>query len=77
MGTSKDKKQEPQTDQQKFVQRLAVYISGKDAENSIRLEMGDAHAKEWAEIRGLTPIHGYVSVDETASKLTAWLKAGL
>ncbi len=63
-----------QVDQRKaFVRRLAVYLADKQALRSIALENGDRSAKEWAELRGLTPLFGYPTVDEAEQQLAAWL----
>jgi hypothetical protein len=56
-----------------FVRRLAVYLADKQALRSIALERGEQHAKEWAELRSLTPLFGYPTVDEAEQQLAAWL----
>jgi hypothetical protein len=58
----------------KFVRRLAEYLGGTNqAHMSILLEMGHREAKTWAQLRNLTPLHGYPTVEEAEKELTEWL----
>lgn len=56
-----------------FIRELAVFFAEKQALRSIGLQMGDQHAKEWAKLRGLTPLFGYPTVDEAEKTLSDWL----
>jgi hypothetical protein len=56
-----------------FVQRLAEYLVRDQGEQSIRLQMGDPHAKQWASLRAATPLFGYPEVGEAEEKLARWL----
>jgi hypothetical protein len=55
-----------------FARRLAEYLAGDQARRSIELEMGRPGAVEWAELRGLTPLAGYPTVDEAEKALLAF-----
>jgi hypothetical protein len=61
---------------QEFVRELAKFLVEKQAEKSIRLEMGDPNAKQWAALRGKTPLHGYPTVAEAEKQLADWLGVG-
>jgi len=56
-----------------FVRVLANYLVGDQGVMSIRLEMGDPNAKQWARLRAATPLFGYPTEDEAASQLASWL----
>lgn len=58
---------------QEFVRALAVYLAADLARRSIELQMGKPEAKQWANIRGTTPLRGYQDVDETEQVLGAFL----
>ena len=57
-----------------FIRRLAVFLAGDQARKSIELQMGKPSAREWAELRDLTPLFGYPTVDEAESQLTEFLR---
>lgn len=57
----------------RFVRRLAEWMAGDQARLSIDLQLGKPDAKAWAEIRSLTPIQGWVSVEEAERALVAFL----
>jgi hypothetical protein len=56
-----------------FIKKLARYLVGDQARKSIELQMGKQDAKEWADIRGATPLFGYPTVEEAEKKLTEFL----
>ncbi len=60
-------------DKQKFIEELAKYMVENQARKSILLETGDEQAKEWSKLRNLTPIFGWVSVDEAKQVLMDFL----
>lgn len=66
------------TDKTKFIEALAEYLVGNEAEMSIRLQMGKPDAKSWARMRGTTPLFGYYVGPEGMAKaieqLTEWLR---
>lgn len=57
-----------------FIKVLANYLVRDQAKRSIQLEMGSSDAKEWAEMRSLTPLMGYPTVDEAVQVLKEFLK---
>ncbi len=57
----------------KFIKKLAEYLVKDQAKKSIQLEMGSQDAKLWAELRSLTPIVGYPTVEEAEYVLTWFL----
>jgi len=57
-----------------FIKKLARYLVGDQARQSIELQMGKQSAKEWAELRGATPLFGYPSVEEAEKVMTEFLK---
>jgi hypothetical protein len=60
-----------------FIHALAIYLGGPNQANmSIRLQMGHADAKQWSELRGLTPLFGYPTVEEAEAVLTRFLDTG-
>lgn len=58
---------------QRFLRLLAKYMADDQAMKSIELEMGKAHAKEWAELRQSTTLFGYPTVREAEVELGQWL----
>jgi hypothetical protein len=59
-----------------FIRRLAEYMGGPNqVGKSILLQMGKPEAKEWAELRNLTPLFGYPTVDEAEQVLMDFLKS--
>lgn len=56
-----------------FIRALAEYFAGDSARKSIGLQMGKQWAKEWADLRGATPLLGYQTVDEAEQVLTRFL----
>ncbi len=56
-----------------FIRALAGYLVGRQVVKSVRLQMGDVEAREWANLRNLTPIQGYLTVDEAEKVLAEWL----
>jgi hypothetical protein len=57
-----------------FIRRLAHYLVVNQATRSIQLQLGRPEAMEWSEIRNLTPLFGYPTIDEAMKTLTAFLK---
>ena len=56
-----------------FIKELAKFLVGDQARKSIELQMGKAHAKEWAALCNTTPLFGYLSVEEAEEQLTRFL----
>lgn len=65
-----------------FIRQLADFLAGNQAAKGIALQMdmmrpaGDRRpllAKEWAELRGKSPLMGYPTVDEAVEQLTRFL----
>jgi len=56
-----------------FVRELAKYLCEGQAGKSIKLEMGQPEAKQWAALRGTTPLVGYPTVEEAEKRLAEWL----
>ena len=56
-----------------FVMALADYLVGDQVKQSIDLQMGRESAKKWAELRNVSPLRGYPSVEEAAKELREWL----
>lgn len=61
------------TAKDKFIRQLAQFLAGDQAKKSIELEMGKESAKEWAALRGTTPLFGYPSVEEAEATLREFL----
>ena len=57
-----------------FIMELAEFIAGNQARKSIELQMGKESAKEWAKLRGASPVFGYGTVDEAYEVLVDFLK---
>lgn len=55
--------------QDKLLRALARFLTADQAAKSIHLEMGQPHAKEWAELRSASPVRGYCNEDEAFAKL--------
>ena len=63
-----------QPDQKKvFIRKLAEYLVGDQVYKSILLEMGTSEARQWAELRGATPLGGYPTVEEAEDQLAKFL----
>lgn len=60
-------------DKQMFIKELAVFLVGDQVRKSIELQMGKQSAKEWADLRGKTPLFGYPTVDEAEKILDKFL----
>lgn len=58
---------------QRFIRELAYYLVGNQVMKSIALQAGDEDAKQWATIRGTTPLYGYPTVGEAEMTLSDWL----
>ena len=62
-----------------FIRKLAGYLVGNQAGKSISLEMEQKRspvvewAKEWAEVRGASPVFGYLSLEEAEAALWEFL----
>lgn len=56
-----------------FIEKIAKYLVENQVHKSIELQMGKASAKEWAEIRGTTPLFGYPTVEEAIEQLKKFL----
>jgi len=56
-----------------FVRALARYLVADQAGQSIGLQLGNPAAKEWAKLRGTTPLFGYPTVEEAERQLADWL----
>lgn len=57
-----------------FVRTLAKFLVEHEGRKSIELEMGKELAKEWAELRSATPLHGYYSdIEEAVKELEEFL----
>lgn len=57
-----------------FIKALAKFLVGNEGRKSIELQMGKELAKEWAELRGATPLHGYYpDVEEAERELEEFL----
>ncbi len=56
-----------------FIRKLAEYLVGDQVHKSILLEMGTSEARQWAELRGTTPLSGYPTVEEAVEQLTEFL----
>jgi len=57
----------------RFIHELAEYLVRDQVEKSIELHMDRPDAKAWANLRNLTPLAGYPTVEEAEEKLTQWL----
>jgi len=60
-------------DRAPFIRELARFLVGDQAIRSIQLEAGSKGAREWAALRGTTPLFGYPTVAEAEATLAAWL----
>jgi hypothetical protein len=56
-----------------FIRKLAEYLVEDQAGKSILLQAGNKGAKAWAALRGATPLHGYLTVEEAVATLTEFL----
>lgn len=57
-----------------FIRALAEYLAGTNqVEMSVKLEHGRPDAKLWAEMRSLSPLSGYPTVDEAEKELRKFL----
>lgn len=52
-----------------FLRAVASYLVDGQARKGIELDMGKDWAKEWALVRGLSPVYGYPTVDEAHKSL--------
>ena len=57
-----------------FIAALAHFLVHDQAKKSIELEMGKPAAKEWAELRGASPLMGYPTEAEAVRVLTAFFE---
>lgn len=60
-----------------FIKQLAQFLAGDQSRKSIELQMGKSSAKEWAELRNLTPLFGYPTMEEAEQTLADWLGVNL
>jgi hypothetical protein len=60
-------------DKKLFIRGLAEFLAGDAAEMSIRLEMQDPNAQKWAKLLDVTPLFGWLTVEEAEQQLTEWL----
>ncbi len=59
---------------QALIRKLSEFLAGPNtAKYSIELAQGSETAKLWAEMRGLTPLFGYPTVDEAEKILCEFL----
>jgi len=58
-----------------FIVQLAEFLVGDQALKSIKLEMGDIFAKQWAELRGVSPLSGYPTLEEAIETLTQFFES--
>ncbi len=56
-----------------FIKELAVFLVGDQAMKSIELEMGKIHAKQWSNLRSITPLFGYPTIEEAEETLMEFL----
>jgi len=57
-----------------FIRALAEYLAGTNqVKHSIGLQLGKADAQEWANLRQLSPLFGYPTVEEAEAQLTEFL----
>ena len=57
-----------------FVKELAFYLAGRQVEMSIRLQRdGSIEARQWARLRGTTPLLGYPTEQEAEDQLNDFL----
>ncbi len=60
---------------EEFIDVLAEYLVGNEAEMSIRLQMGQPDAIAWQKLRDATPLFGYYPEKSKAIReLTEFLK---
>jgi hypothetical protein len=58
---------------QRFIKALAEFLVEDQAHKSILLEIGAKEGKQWAKLRGETPLFGYPTVEEAEEQLTEFL----
>ena len=56
-----------------FIAALAEYLVGDQVKKSIHLQLGKESAVQWSKLRGLTPLHGYPTVEEAQKILEDFL----
>jgi hypothetical protein len=56
-----------------FIDALAKFLVENQAMKSIRLQMLEPLALEWAELRNKSPLHGYPTVEEAKQDLREFL----
>ena len=56
-----------------FIEELAKYLVEDQVKMSIFLEMKRPDAVQWARLRNLTPLFGYITVEEAVIKLKEFL----
>ena len=56
-----------------FVKALAEYLVKDQARKSIELKMKKPAALEWARLRNLTPLSGYLTIEEAEKVLAEFL----
>lgn len=61
------------TKKEEFIEALAEYLVGNQAEMSVRLQVGLQDAKAWAKLRDKTPLFGYPTKEEAVKELTDFL----
>jgi hypothetical protein len=80
--TKKLAKETSATKKERFIKELAIFLAGNPAGKSISLEVEAARgasdprpawAREWATLRGATPLFGYQPVEEAEDVLTDFL----
>lgn len=59
---------------EKFIKELAKYLVENQVQKSMELQMGKESAKEWANLRGFSGLHGYPTVEEAEEHLKKFLK---
>ena len=57
-----------------FIRRLAEFLVGDQVRKSIELQVGKESGKEWAALRGATPLFGYPTVEEAEKVLLEFLE---
>jgi len=57
-----------------FIKKLAEYFTKDQAEWSMKLQAGSQAARTWADLRGLTPLRGYPTVEEAEKTLSDFLR---
>lgn len=69
-----EKRDHPDTMKKAFIKRLAEYFVVDQAKWSIKLSMNSADAKTWSELRNLTPLRGYPTLEEAEKVLSEFLR---